>query len=312
MLAITKSHRKPRSVRIPLNLQLLEPFIVLARVKNFTRAAEQLHVTQPALSRAVQKLEDQLGQPLFERKPREVALTDHGQLLFERAKEILNLVDNTLLELSEVSRRGRVRLGAIPTIAPYLLPSLLGSFSHQYPDVSVIVHEDTTHELIKSCLQGDIDFALAALPIGSKHLQSEALFTEELLLVLPRGHRLSNAKKVTIEDADAYPFVLLNEAHCLSETILSFCRRRAVQPISVERTSQLATVLELVALGHGVSIVPQMARRLDLSDSRIYRSLGAAPPTRTIAMLWNPERIQGKAVKVLMDHVRSVTSPCAA
>jgi LysR family hydrogen peroxide-inducible transcriptional activator len=291
-------------VRIPLNLQLLEPFVVLARVKNFTRAAEELHVTQPALTRVIQKLEDQMGQPLFERKPRDITLTDHGQLLFERAKEILKLVDNTLLELSEIGRRGRVRLGAIPTIAPYLLPTLLGSFAQQHPSVSVIVYEDTTNELIKSCTQGDVDLALVALPIASKLLESEALFTEELLVVLPRGHRLAKAEKVTIQDTDAYPFVLLNEAHCLSETILSFCRRSAVQPVSVEHTSQLATVLELVALGHGLSIVPEMARRLDLSNSRVYRSLDVNAPTRTVAMLWNPERFQSDAMKTLMNHVR--------
>lgn len=266
-------------------------------------------MTQPALSRAIQKLEDQLGQPLFERKPRAIALTEHGQMLFERSKEILKLVDNTLLELSEAGRRGRVRLGAIPTIAPYLLPKLLGSFAQKHPDVSVIVHEDTTNDLIKSCSQGDIDFALVALPIASLHLKSEALFTEELFVVLPSAHPLAKAKKLTIEDTDAYPFVLLNEAHCLSETILSFCRRRAVQPVSVEHTSQLATVLELVALGHGVSIVPEMARRLDLGTTRVYRSLGSQPPTRTIAMLWNPERFQSNAMKALMAHTRSESPP---
>jgi LysR family hydrogen peroxide-inducible transcriptional activator len=109
-------------MRNELNLHLLEQFVALARTKNFTRAAEELNLSQSALSRAIQKLEEQLGQPLFERKPREVVLTDHGELLLERAQHILKLMEDTFAELSEAGRRGRIRLGAIPTIAPYFCP----------------------------------------------------------------------------------------------------------------------------------------------------------------------------------------------
>jgi predicted transcriptional regulator len=126
------------------NSSLLEQFVALARTKNFTRAAEELNLSQSALSRAIQKLEEQLGQPLFERKPREVVLTDLGELLLERAKHILKLMEDTFSELSEAGRRGRIRLGAIPTIAPYFLPGLLSSFAKKHPDISVIVQEDTT------------------------------------------------------------------------------------------------------------------------------------------------------------------------
>jgi LysR family hydrogen peroxide-inducible transcriptional activator len=134
-----------------LEFHALQQLIVLARTKNFTQAALELHLSQSALTRAIQKLEQQIGQPLFERKPREVVLTDHGELLLGRAKEILKLVEDTFTELTEAGRRGRIRLGAIPTIAPYLLPNLLSSFAKQHPDISVIVQEDTTETLIKRC-----------------------------------------------------------------------------------------------------------------------------------------------------------------
>ncbi len=295
-------------MRIPLGFQSLEQFVVLARTKNFTRAAEELHLSQPALSRAIQKLEEQLGQPLFERKPREVALTDLGMLLLERAKEILKLVEDTFSELSEASRRGRIRLGAIPTIAPYFLPSLLGGFAEKHPEISVIVQEDTTENLIKRSSHGEIDLAIVALPIITKAVEVEPLFTEELFLVVPVGHPLATAKKVTIEAVTGYPFVMLNEAHCLSEQIAAFCRRQSVQPVAVERTSQLATVQELVALDHGVSIVPEMARQIDLSNQRIYRSFSGEKPLRTVALMWNASRHQSKAVKALMGHVRCLSS----
>lgn len=291
-------------MRSEINLLLLEYFVALARTKNFTRAAAELNLSQSALSRAIQKLEEHLGQPLFERKPRDVTLTEFGELLLERAKQILKLVEDTFTELSEAGKRGRIRLGTIPTIAPYFLPGLLSSFAKARPDISVMVQEDTTENLIKRCGQGEIDLAILALPVIAKHLEVEPMLDEELLLVIPNGHPLATAKSITMAAAEPFPFVMLNEAHCLSENIASFCRRKSAQPVIVERTSQLATVQELVTLNHGVSIVPEMARRIDNSEQRQYRSFSGEKPVRTIAMMWNAYRFQSQAVKALMDHVR--------
>lgn len=298
------THGYSLGMKDELDLHLLVQFVVLARTKNFTRAAEELHLSQSALSRAIQKLEDQLGQPLFERKPREIVLTDLGGLLLDRAKEILQLMEDTFSELSEAGKRGRVRLGAIPTIAPYFLPTLLASFAKKHPEISVIVQEDTTDMLIKRCSHGEIDLALLALPVITRQLDIEPLFDEELLLLLPLGHPLEAEKKITAESVDGYPFVMLNEAHCLSENIASFCRKQSVQPVTIERTSQLATVQELVSLNHGVSIVPEMARKIDTSTQRSYRSFTSTKPSRTIAMMWNPDRFLSKSTQTLMDHLR--------
>ncbi|MCB1207212.1 MAG: LysR family transcriptional regulator [Verrucomicrobiae bacterium] len=287
-----------------MEFQQLEQFVALARTRNFTRAAAELNLSQSALSRAIQKLEDQVGQPLFERKPREVVLTDLGGLLLDRAKEILKLVEDTFSLLSEAGRHGRIRLGAIPTIAPYFLPGLLRSFAEEQPDISVVVMEDTTENLIRRCSHGEIDLAILALPLIAKYLQIESLFDEELLLVVPSGHPLASGKPITAEAVEAYPFVMLNEAHCLSDNIASYCRQQSVQPVTVERISQLATVQELVALDHGVSIIPEMARRVDVDDRRIYLSFPGEKPMRTVAMMWNPYRYQSKWVKVLMEHLR--------
>jgi LysR family hydrogen peroxide-inducible transcriptional activator len=298
-------------MRNELNLHLLEQFVALARTKNFTRAAEELNLSQSALSRAIQKLEEQLGQPLFERKPREVVLTDHGELLLERSQHILKLMEDTFAELSEAGRRGRIRLGAIPTIAPYFLPGLLSCFAKEHPEISVIVQEDTTENLIKRCSHGEIDLAILALPIIAKYLEVEPLFDEELLLVLPVGHPLAASKSVAIAAVEGYPFVMLSEAHCLSDNIATFCRRKSVQPVTVERTSQLTTLQELVTLNHGVSIVPEMARKTDTSDRRIYRSFSGEKPIRTVAMMWNSYRFQSKAVQTLMECLRVQSKPSA-
>ncbi|MDF1825524.1 MAG: LysR family transcriptional regulator [Verrucomicrobiales bacterium] len=295
-------------MRYDIEFHHLEQFVAVARTGNFTRAAAELNLSQSSLSRAVQKLEDQIGQPLFERKPREVVLTDHGELFLERAKEILKLAEDTFSALSEAGRHGRIRLGAIPTVAPYFLPRFLSSFAKANPDVSVIVQEDTTENLVKRCSHGEIDLAILAMPIIAKYLESEVLFDEELLLVVPADHELVSRDLITPEAVEEFPFVTLNEAHCLADNIASYCRQQSVQPVSVERISQLTTVQELVALGHGVSIIPEMARQLDQSDRRVYRSFDAPEPMRTVAMLWNPYRYQSKWVKSMRDHLREFVS----
>lgn len=293
-----------KEVKRTLELTLLEQFLVVARTGNMTRAAGELHLSQSALSRSLQRLEDQVGQALFVRQPRAMVLTETGELLVGRAREILKLVEETCVEVAEVGRRGRVRLGAIPTIAPYFLPRVLASFAAARPEVAVTVQEDTTDQLMRRCLHGEVDLAVVALPIVGRGLEVEPLFSEELYLVVPPGHPLAEAEEVTAGVVVGYPFVMLNEAHCLSESIASFCRRQLVQPVAVERTSQLTTVQELVALDHGVSMVPAMAREVDRTERRIYRSFSGDRPSRTVAVMWNAGRIQGRAVRQLREHLR--------
>jgi LysR family hydrogen peroxide-inducible transcriptional activator len=139
----------------------------------------------------------------------------------------------------------------------------------------------------------------------TKDLDVRALFVEELLLVVPPDHSLASTKEITVEAIEKYPFIMLNEAHCLSDNIESYCRQQSVQPVSIERISQIATVQELVALGHGISIVPEMARRLDDSDRRTYRSFTNEKPIRTVALALNPQRYQSKWVQLLVDYLQA-------
>jgi LysR family hydrogen peroxide-inducible transcriptional activator len=287
----------------------LRYFLKVAERSNFTRAAEDLAISQPALSRSIQKLEEELGQPVFARKTRNVSMTEAGVLLQARAQQILTIVEDTKAEITDDGISGRVRIGVIPTIAPYFLPDLLSQFSKEFSSASVTVQEDTTDELMKSCTQGEIDLAVLALPIPAKYLEVEELFEEELLLVLPPDHPLVEKPKIRLNDIEQLPFVLLNEAHCLSDNIETFCRQRSFQPVSVERTSQLTTVQELVSLSHGVSMVPSMARVLDQSNRRVYRSFSGKKPTRKVAVVWNPYRFQSRLAEAFKDHLRTYAHP---
>lgn len=293
-----------------MELDQLRYFLRVAETKSFTRAAESLIVSQPALSRSVQKLEDELGVPLFVRKSRSLELSDAGEKFKSRAEQILALVDETKAQLTDDGKKGRVRIGAIPTIAPYFLPAFLRTFARKFPQATAAVYEDTTKNLLHQIAQGEIDLGILALPINEKHLEVENLFEEELLVALPRDHALCEKSQLRLKDLEDVPFVMLDEPHCLSDTILSFCRSRSLQPVVVGRTNQLSTVQELVSLNHGISMVPRMAEQLDHAKSRVYRSLAGPPLKRTIGVVWDPYRFQSRLVKntlvALREHCRSL------
>jgi LysR family transcriptional regulator, hydrogen peroxide-inducible genes activator len=297
--------------REAMEIDQLKHFLKVAELSNFTRAAEVVGLSQPALSRSISRLEDELGRPLFERQSRSVALTDSGNLLLGRARQIVSLVDDAKSEIYDDGQVGRIRVGAIPTIAPYFLPDQLRKFHQGFPKAEVIVQEDTTERLMKKLADGVVDVAIAAMPVESKYLHIERLFDEELHLVMSIDNPLAEKKSIQMKDIESLPFVLLGEAHCLTDNVVSFCKQRAFQPVSVERTSQLAMVQELVGLNHGISFVPQMARELDTSKSRAYRSLEGRKPMRTIGMVTNPYRYQTRLNRSFQELVRAsaTTSP---
>ena len=287
-----------------MELDQLRHFLKVAEHSNFTRAAEDIALSQPALSRSVGRLEEELGQPLFERQTRSVSLTDAGHLLLERARQILLLVDDTKALFNDDGKTGRIRVASIPTIAPYFLPERLKRFHRDFPEANVVVHEDTTENLLKKLNDGLVDVMIAALPIEARYLQIEKLFDEELLLVTAKENPLAKRKSIRLHDLESLPFVLLGEAHCLTDSIVSFCRQKSFHPLSVERTSQLATVQELVALDHGISLVPKMAAERDNSTRRVYRSLDGTKPTRSVIMVTNPYRYQSRLQQSFETFIR--------
>ena len=282
----------------------IQGFVAVARTGNFTKAAEELGLSQSALSRSIQKLESQIGKPLFDRHPRHVTLTDVGKVFFGRSVEILSLVEESFREICESKDVGHIRLAAIPTIAPYFLPSLLRDFTLAFPKIRISVLEQPSRTIIKKCRNGEIDAAIMALPFPIETLDAVPLFEEELFLVLPSEHPLGSRNEITLQEIRKIPFVMLSEEHCLSDQVETFCRTESMQPITVERTSQLTTVQELVSLEHGISIVPAMARKLDQSESRIYRSFVEPRPTRTIALVTNSDRYQSPALHTFAEYLR--------
>jgi len=282
-----------------MEIHQLRYVVAVARTGNFSRAAEQCHIAQPSISQQIQKLEDELGERLFERTKREARLTGHGEAFLLRAVRILEEVDAAKREAKDAKDllRGRLTVGVLPTIAPYLLPDLLARFTAKFPGIEIVVHEDTTAALLKLAHAYEIDFALASRPIADQRVEVKDLFTEELLLALPRDHSLTRKRTVKLPDLENERFIVMKEGHCLGDQLLSFCERRALKPNISFRSAQLETIQALVSSGIGISLIPAMAASRQREDLPKYRSLPRPGPSRKIVALWPQQRPLGRAAQ---------------
>ncbi len=219
---------------------------------------------------------------------------------------ILASVEHAKRQVIESSSEqdGTVSIGAIPTIAPYVLPALTSAFQRCHPQSHVVIHEDLTARVIENCLRGELDVGLLALPVDETQLHVEPLFVEELMLALPAEHPLTKKPKVTVQDLDGQRFILLSEMHCLGQQIVTFCNQESCSPFMVCRSAQLLTVQELVSIGHGVSLLPAMACELDRQPTRVYRRLWGVVPTRTLGMIWHRHRYQHPVVRRFIEMIR--------
>jgi LysR family transcriptional regulator, hydrogen peroxide-inducible genes activator len=288
-----------------MELQQIRYFVKLAELGNFTRAAEACGVSQPSLSQQVSKLELELGQPLIERLGRGSRLTGAGVRFKERADQILRLVDDAANSVIDEPNAGHITLAGIPTIAPFFLPAILDKLARECPRAQITIREETTQETLHLLGEGAIDLAVLAMPIKQENLHVETIFTEELKVVMAPSHPLAQKPKLSFKDLTGEPFVLLHEAHCLTGTTLAFCQRHAFSPLVTARIHQLTMVQELVRLGHGISMIPEMAARADSSPARVYRSLTGDKPTRTIALAWNRMRFQTKLFVNVVERLRA-------
>jgi LysR family transcriptional regulator, hydrogen peroxide-inducible genes activator len=293
-----------------MEMHQLRYFVAIAQTGSFSRAAERCCVSQPSMSQQIQKLETGLSQRLFDRLGRRVVLTEPGRVLLDRALAILAAVEDAERRLKDDGEGlgGHLSIGAIPTIAPYLLPLALQHFQRTHPSVEFIVQEDVTRHLLGTVEEGEIDLALVALPVAGDRLEVEPLFSEPLLLALPPRHRLARKRSVTLEDLREEKFILLGEMHCLGEQVLSLCHAHGCEPRISCRSAQIATIQSMIALGQGVSLLPEMARRADRSSRRVYRVLSGEEPRRTIAVVWRKHRYHSLMAERFLATLRELAA----
>jgi LysR family hydrogen peroxide-inducible transcriptional activator len=289
-----------------MELHQLRYFVAVAETGSFTRAAERCGIAQPSLSQQIQRLESQLRHTLFDRMGRRVLLTEAGKELLGRATAILAAVDEAERALRDGldPAHGHLALGAIPTVAPYLLPSVLSAFVRRYPAVQTTVQENFTEHLLVALLAGELDLAILALPVRDERLQTEVLRTDPLLVALPRGHRLASKRKIRLEELTEERFILLNEMHCLGGQVASFCRQQSFAPPVSCRTAQLSTVQQLIDRGLGVSLLPALAREADRGSARVYRELAGPPLVRTLAAVWHRQRYLSPTTRLFLEQLK--------
>jgi LysR family hydrogen peroxide-inducible transcriptional activator len=261
-----------------MEIHQLRYFCAVAETGSFSRAAEQSHVSQPSLSQQILKLEDELGARLFDRLGRSVRLTDLGKTFLPRARAVLR---GDVVERKD-SVSGPLCIGVIPTVAPYFLPARLTSFSRKFPQVRLTVVEEITPTLLERVRAGAVDVAILALPIRGHEFDASPLLTERLFAALPRRHKLSARRAISLKDLRAEPFLLLRDGHCFRDTAVAACDRARVHPQILFESGQFSSLLSMVGAGMGVSIVPEMAiekksrcRYVHIADEDASRTIGS-------------------------------------
>lgn len=290
-----------------LTLKQLRYFEALSRHGHFGRAADACAISQPALSVQIKGLEQTLGTALFERGPRQVRLTAFGEDWALRVRDILRSVD----ELGEMARAaqtglvGRLRIGVIPTIAPYLLPGLIGHLARTHAELEVHIRETVTPRLIEELANGQIDTAIVALPLSEPGFEEVPLFDENLMLVRPKGDA---DRPVPSPDAlREMRLLMLEEGHCFRDQALSFCNLQTAVPREGLDGSSLSTLVQMVGAGIGVTLIPEMAASIETRSAPVCIGRFAEPqPKRTVGMIWrktNPLAVQLRQVADVVQQV---------
>jgi LysR family hydrogen peroxide-inducible transcriptional activator len=272
---------------IGVTLKHLRYFEALAQQGHFGRAAEACAISQPALSLQIKELETILGAPLVERGARQIRLTSLGEAFALRARDILRQVD----ELGDLARAsfsplmGRLRIGIIPTVAPYLLPKIIKALAGSYPALDLRPREAVTQKLLYDLKDGKLDAAIVALPLSEPSLHEQALFDEDFVLVRP----LADADK-PVPNPDMLremQLLLLEEGHCFRDQALAFCNTSAALPRDLMEGSALSTLVQMVGAGIGVTLIPEMAVAIETRSAAVsVARLGHPRPNRTIGMVW--------------------------
>jgi LysR family transcriptional regulator, hydrogen peroxide-inducible genes activator len=271
-----------------ITLRQLRYFASLARHRHFGRAAENCAVTQPALSMQIRELEREIGAELVERRPGEIRLTETGVEVAQRAERILAATH----DLVDFARHrdvlsGELRLGIIPTLAPYVLPRVLPRLQSGYPHLRLDVRETLTKVLIGELVAGNLDVVLSALPVEGADVETLQLFEDPFLLAVPADDPMPQQARVAMADVDRRRLILLEEGHCLRDQALAFCATASGQAPAGLGATSLATVMQMVANNYGVTLLPQVAAGDDVRDSRVKLLRFAEPqPARTIGLAW--------------------------
>jgi LysR family transcriptional regulator, hydrogen peroxide-inducible genes activator len=293
-----------------MELHQLRYLVAVADSHSFTGAAQLCNITQPTLSHQIRKLEDEVGEPLLQRRKTGAFLTPLGERIYRHAQDILKNVESVQQAASSFSRKvqGLLKIGVIPTIAPYFLPGLLRLSQKRHPGIRFQMTEEPTEHLLASLGAGLLDLAILSPPIASDKLQTLDLFTDEFLLALPTNHFLGKSREISLRVLREQPMILMNDAHCLRGQTISFCQRAGFAPKVFIQSSQLDTVLAMVETGQGISLVPAMARKAFRHRKVIFRPLRPERLLRKISLAWSRQMTPSRAFSAFVEVCQSTAA----
>jgi LysR family hydrogen peroxide-inducible transcriptional activator len=292
----------------PPTLKQLKYLCAVAEQLHFGRAARACYVSQSSLSAAIAELEAHLGVVLLERNSKRVLLTEVGAAVVARSHQILNAVDDlaALCEQSAPPLSGRMRLGVIPTIAPFLLPRLLNRLRMEHPQFQLFIREDLSHHLVDALHQGDLDLLLLAIPFAAEGVQSMHLFYDEFVLAYPAGHPLGKARSLHTRSLAGQDLLLLEEGHCLRGHALAACHLSSASLSVPYQATSLNTLVQMVANGIGITLLPGMALETPiLAGTDVQtRRFDDADVQRSIGLMWRRQAARADEFRLLGEFIQ--------
>jgi LysR family hydrogen peroxide-inducible transcriptional activator len=295
-----------------MNLRDLRYFVALADTRHFGKAAERSFVSQPTLSAQIKKLENYLGVQLIERQPRKVTLTETGTKILPLARRIVQESDEivSLARNEHDPLSGKLKVGLIPTIGPYLLPLVARKLRKQLPRLKVMLYEHQTQPLLEKLRAGDIDLGILALPVPLDGLEARSLYDENFTLAVPTNSPLAKRSNVRIDDLKGETLLLLEDGHCLRDQALEVCSRIDVKESEDYRATSLETLRQMVAAGLGITLLPQLATRGPFGSGQglTVKEFARPVPSRTVGAVWRKSTARTDAIKAVCDTIHASMS----
>ncbi|WP_199614872.1 LysR family transcriptional regulator [Paenibacillus alkalitolerans] len=286
--------------------------VQIANEKNFSRAADKLHIAQPSLSQQLAKLERELGVVLFHRTTNSVEPTHAGETFVQKAQHILDLVEQLKSEMNDISHlhKGKLVVGTLPITGSHILPLVLPEFANRHPGLEVHLVEDTSAKLERLTSEGAVDFSLLSLPIADPSLEHRPFITEQICLAVPQSHRFADAKKaIPVRELAGESFIVLKKGQGFRQIAFEICAQAGFEPNIVFESGNIETVQALVAAGMGVAFIPNMIA--EAKKGRyvpVYKPLTGPVPTRTLVVAQRRGRYFSKAAEAFIETLLEVTS----
>jgi len=295
-----------------MNLKDLKYLVALADTGHFGKAAARTFVSQPTLSAQLKKLEEYLGVKLIERQPKNVQLTDVGKQVVVRARRMLDEGDSivALARSNTDPLAGKLKVGLIPTIGPYLLPRIMMKIRKSLPHLSLMLYEYQTEPLLKRLRDGEIDVGVLALPIAQDGMETQKLYEEAFTVAIPNNDPLSEKSSIKAQDLKGHTLLLLEDGHCLRDQALEICSRVDVHEAEDFRATSLETLRQMVVAGLGITLLPESAVDAPFGSQRglTIRHFAKPAPTRTVGAVWRKSSTRTAAISELCKIVHTAMS----